>query len=139
MGIFDRSSSSVANITETTATDRRIVADGGSVVLGDGSGFSNTSNTNVFNQTTDLGAIQAAMQLGMASLGTVERTTDRSLDTADEAFAGVNRTLGRVLDQTATQQDRAASSLDKAATLVRDAFTTAQDSASGNRTLVQTG
>jgi hypothetical protein len=141
MGLFDRSSTSVANITETTAVDRRTVADGGSVVLGDGSGFSlsSSSNTNVFNNTTDLGAIEAAMQFGQASLGTIERTTDRALDSADSAFGETNRTLGRVLDLTATQQDRAASSLDRAASLVKDAFTTASDVNTGNRTLVQTG
>ncbi|MFZ4756684.1 MAG: hypothetical protein ACOYLX_00890 [Burkholderiaceae bacterium] len=119
------------------------MADGGSLVLGDGSSASlyssSSSNTNVFNQTTDLGAIEAAMQFGQASLGTVERTTDRALDSADAVFGDVNRTIGRVLEQTANQQDRAASSLDRAAALVKDAFTTAQDSASGNRTLVQTG
>lgn len=128
--------SSSKNSSSTIAQDRRIVADAGGIGV-------NADNSSVQITATDHGAIDGAIDLGKNALswamGTVgstaetfaksnEQTTDRALDSADEAL---RLSIGFAEKQAA----RADATTKGAADLVERAFTTANDLQAGNRTL----
>lgn len=128
--------SSSKAVSNTSAQDRRIVADAGGIGV-------NADNSAVTITATDHGAIDGALDLGKDALswaiGTVgstaetftkasAQTTDRALDSADEA---IKLAVGFADKQAA----RADASAKGAAELVNQAFTTANDLQAGNRTL----
>ena len=98
--------------TTTNATDRRVVADGGSTVVGE--------NSNV--TITDAGSIQAAADLGQAAILNATKV-------ATTATEGSNNLASKAIDLTGS----AFTELSKA---YSDANTQAQAVASGNKTLV---
>ena len=146
-------SGNTSTTTTNVVTDRRVVADGGSVVGGDGS--------SIFIQSTDYGAIDQAKALGLAALdgaflstastadkymSTATAVVDRSLDAAELAFDQANQVvsdaqsdgaslLSGVLGFSREQAGKAANAQTSATELVRQAFTTSNDAASGNRAL----
>lgn len=102
------STTSTANTTQNT--DRRIVADGGSFVLGDGSSASVS--------TTDFGAIKASTDLAeLIVLGSTKLATDASAQ------------QGKIAKQ----------AIDNIASAYEGANKQAQDFASGNKTLATLG
>lgn len=125
MGLFDGlanalfggggggSSSTTSSATTTNATDKRVVADGGALVIGEGS----TTTVNA----SDLGAVQKAADLGQAAiLGATQVATATN--------AQAQATLVKALDVTGN----AVAQLEKA-------YSSASDAASGNRSFLAAG
>ena len=115
MGGKSKSSSATSTTTNTTAIDRRVVADNGALVIGDG-GSANISNT-----VTDFGAIEAAKDVALASVIGSAALADKSTTAAGQiATSAFNIASGSIAE------------LSKA---YKQANEQAQDTASGNRTL----
>jgi hypothetical protein len=100
MGLFGggNSSQSTTNLSQTQTQDRRVVADGGSTVL-------NTDNSNVgitqISNTTDFGAISAALQSMLQAVGLSSQVADKaSLYGAQSSQYAVG-TIGNVADTVA--------------------------------------
>ena len=112
------SSSSTSNATTTNNTDKRLVVDGGSYGV-------SADNSSVSIQTSDMGAIQGAGQIALASLNTNSNNFDHLLSTADHLL---------------TQQQKgieSASSLTKSlAGTAQQAYSDAANQASGNKQLI---
>lgn len=131
------SQASTTNTTNTTTTtDRRTVADGGAIVLGDGSGLSNSVTDNSTHNVTDLGAIQAAADLSQkAIVGATSLATNASAD----AWKLGNKALS--LGESLT--DKAIGEIKSAYSEVKSAYSNAneqaQSVASGNKTLATVG
>lgn len=124
----DSSQDSATTTNNTTNTiDRRTVADGGSIVVGDGGRA--TVNTTNNSTTTDLGAIQAAADLGQKAI--VGATT-----LATEANAAAGKLSTRALDLGESITDKAIGEIKSA---YRTATEQAQDTASGNKQLATIG
>lgn len=114
-----KTDSSTSTTNTTTVTDRRTVADGQAVVVGDGSsGIS----------LTDHGAIAGAFNVaGVAA------------DIANRAVLGSTALATQASEQQGRVATAAFNLAEKSAETIKGAFTVATDSAQGNRTLALAG
>lgn len=112
-------SSTTNNTSNTTTTDRRSVADGQGVIVGDG------ASASVTNNVTDLGAIQRGADLAQAA---IVGMTKLATDNQTAASKAVTASLGT-----------AESALGKLEGAYQKANEQAQAVASGNKTLAIVG
>ncbi len=80
-------SSKTENISTTNTTDRRAVADGQGVIVGDG-GFANVSNS-----VTDFGSVKAGTDLAQAAIvGLTKLATEQSAKAGQLAVSSIEAT-----------------------------------------------
>ncbi|MES2688071.1 MAG: hypothetical protein V4706_14710 [Pseudomonadota bacterium] len=114
-----KTDASTSTSNTTTVTDRRTVADGNAVVIGDNS---------TGNSLTDHGAIAGAFNVaGLAA------------DIANKSVIGATMLASEASAQQGKVATAAFSLAEKSAETIKGAFTVAADSAQGNRTLALAG
>jgi uncharacterized tellurite resistance protein B-like protein len=125
MGGKSSSSAATSTSTTTTAIDRRVVADNGANVVGDGS-------TVTF---TDLGAIQEASDIALASVLGSAALADKSVANSATIASSAFASTGKIAE---SAFGIASGSIAELAQAYKTANEQAQDTASGNRTLALT-